>query len=142
MRPIQKIVPKSQDEKQYIILGMKVMVITLAAILLLAGVVFYLPSKSKHFVSVSISHEQFNSWPLVVPNGIISNFKVNGQQNEIVFETPTHQFYGLNGTAINHGYADIHEITKKDVSKPDQYMDVSDLIRFGSALEKEPQARR
>ncbi len=61
-----------------------------------------------------------------------------GEQNEIVFETPTHQFYGLNRAAIKHGYADIREITKKNPSKPGQYMDVSDLIRFGSALVKAP----
>ena len=142
MSPIQKVVPTNRDDKKHIILGMKVMVMTLAAILLLAVVVFYLPSKNTHYFAVGISKEQFNPWPLVVPHGIISNYRSNGQQSEIVFETPTHQFYGLNGTAINHGYADIHEITKKDVSKPDQYMDVSDLIRFGAALEKEPQDRR
>lgn len=138
MRSVLKVLPTNGKERPYIILGLKVMTITSAVMLLLAVVVFYLPSKNEHFVAFGISKEQFNSWPLVVPHGIISNSGLMGEQNEIVFETPTHQFYGLNRAAIKHGYADIREITKKNPSKPGQYMDVSDLIRFGSALVKAP----
>ncbi len=113
------------------------MTITSAAMLLLASAVFYLSSKNVHQIAVSISESEFHSWPLVVPHGIVINSGLRGQ-TEIVFETPTHQFYGLNQTAIKHGYANVREITKKNPSKPGQYMDVSDLIRFGSALVKDP----
>lgn len=52
-------------------------------------------------------------WPLTVYAGTIQCREFNGGQIAMTFTTPDGSIYGLDGTAISHGYRDILAITKK-----------------------------
>ena len=94
---------------------------------------------SYFFNSYSVSEKTYVSqgygveWPLTVPSGKVVRRDVP-EGTLVLFKAHTGEFYALNGTARNLGYADIHAITKvaKNYGDGDVlYMDVSGLEMVG-----------
>jgi Protein of unknown function (DUF2511) len=57
--------------------------------------------------SIEISRSDFgSSWPLTVDHGTLTCHPVDA----VTFTAPGGTTYGVNGTAMDHGYPDIHPI--------------------------------
>ena len=82
---------------------------------------------------IPVSEKEYGSlWPLTVTNGFVYKRDVSYGLSEVVFISDDGKEYGLNGTALSHGYRNIHEITKMRYLDDEKtypiYSDVSGLI--------------
>jgi hypothetical protein len=109
----------------------------LAVVLALGNSIYCSMDDARHTSKKeSVSASQIGeSWPLTVSEGKIFRRSFNHGQIAVVFVAPDGTEYGLNGTAQQNGYRDIHLITQRDPRNPELYKDVFDLIQRGLLLE-------
>ena len=80
--------------------------------------------------SVQLSADQYGSkWPLTVKEGTL---RCEGVQS-VVFEA-NGSSYGVNGSALDQGFKDIHPIWKDDPALKGLKISISPLINRGLAL--------
>jgi hypothetical protein len=80
---------------------------------------------------IQVSSGQYGSkWPLTVDHG---KLRCEGDI-EVIFTAPDGTEYGVNGTALDHGFKDIHPIWAVDPSGLTPKKDIGPLIDKGLSL--------